>query len=70
MRPARLLLAFLAASATFWAASAAQPRLRMQPITVSAAPAEGAANGDFGPSSGPERFSGYFKLNRTYDAHM
>jgi carboxypeptidase C (cathepsin A) len=22
------------------------------------------------PTSGPERYSGYFKLNRTYDAHM
>ncbi|KAL4436655.1 hypothetical protein ABPG75_003794 [Micractinium tetrahymenae] len=71
MRPVALLLLCLATCAGLGAVGAAQqPRLRMQPITVSAAPAEGAANGGLGPSSGPERFSGYFKLNRTYDAHM
>ncbi len=71
MKSAPLLLACLAACMTLGAAGGAQqPRLRMQPITVSSVPAEGPANGGLDPSSGPERLSGYFKLNRTYDAHM
>lgn len=67
----KLLLCFLAgALAVGAAADAAQPppRLAFTPITLPAAPAN-LGDGEF-PDAKPERFSGYFKLNRTYDAHM
>ena len=58
------------------AADGAEPRLQMKPIRVPGA--GGASNGGAddwpepfpSPEGAPGRYSGYFKLNRTYDAHM
>jgi carboxypeptidase C (cathepsin A) len=64
MRAPALRLAALLAAMACTAAARDQQRLTMQPISLVGS-AAAAANGQ-----GPERYSGYFKLNRTYDAHM